>query len=296
MSDQTARQSVAALAHRLRLLHAEMKDLAPEARAALLREQIEAAMAGLAPGKAVPFLRELAEHFPDGSGPAAAPAAPAPREAGVPPPAVRPAAPAELFLAMAPEERAAAVRDLMAQGLVEVSPPARESALGAGPGAEAAAMLCGLVTQVVPFFLRTLSSLGVSSEGLVDQASLQRRLEALAQGEGSDADLQALRAEVHQLGVCLCALMSVIPNLGKFCTQALAQDLSAERIEDLARNEGKGAFERWEAIYWRKYREVSRAFGDGTLEREVNQRVATHVDKWLQRTRQRAPAAKGTGP
>jgi hypothetical protein len=207
-------------------------------------------------------------------------------------PAGPPPDPAEAFLGLAPEARAAVVAGLVAEGLLSL-PRAPGDRGGAGGGnAELSAMLCGFVSKVLPFFLRTLGSLGVAADGLVDQGSVQR-LEALAAGNCAELDAAELRAEVEQLGVCLCSLMSVVPTLGKFCTQALAQQLSAERIEDLARNEGKGAFERWEAVYWRKYREVSKAFSDGTLERDVNQKVAAHVDKWLQRTRQHTSARKG---
>jgi|GEM_PF-3167220 len=290
MAEPSGRQSPEALAHRLRLLQAEMRDLPAPARAELLREQIAAAVKAMGPGKGPSFLRELADHFPDGSGPVVqAVAAPL-----APPPAPPPPSPAEQFLALAPEQRAAVVADLAAQGLLEL-PRAPRASGSLGGGAEVSAVLCGFVSKVLPFFQRTLASLGVSADGLVDQASVQR-LEALAAGDCEGMDAAELRAEVEQLGVCLCALMSVVPTLGKFCTQALAQQLSAERIEDLARNEGKGTFERWEAIYWRKYRDVSKALSDGTLERDVNQKVAGHVDKWLQRARQHAPARKGKSP
>lgn len=291
MSEPTGRLSVAALAHRLRLLQAEMRDVPAGARAGLLREQIEAALKGLPPDKERAFLRELADHFPAGASPAGAPATPAPAAAPSPVPA---ATPAELFLAMGPEQQAAAVSELLSQGVLEL-PAAPESGRELTGDTDARAMLCGFMSKVIPFFLRALSSLGIQTEGVVDRASVQR-LEALAAGECATMDVAELRAEMDQLGLCLCALVSAIPTLGKFCAQALSEELSAERVEDLARNEGKGTFERWEAVYWRKYREVSAAFADGTLERDVNQRVAAHVDKWLQRTRQQAPARKGKAP
>lgn len=289
MSEPSGRLSPAALAHRLRLLQAEMRELPATARAGLLREQIEAAVKGLGSGKERAFLRELAEHFPAGAGPIGAPA-----EAPAPAAAAAAAKPAELFLAMAPEQQAAAVTELLSQGVLEL-PPAEKEGGGEAGEAETRAMLCGFMSKVVPFFLRTLGSLGIQTEGLVDRLSVQR-LEALAAGDCAGMDVAELRAEVEQLGVCLCALMSAIPTLGKFSAQALAEELSAERIEDLARNEGKGTFERWEALYWRKYREVSAAFSDGTLERDMNQKLAAHVDKWLQRTRQQTPARKGRAP
>ena len=293
MTEQTSRQSAAALAHRLRLLQAEMRDLTPEARAGLLREQIEVAVAGLGSGRGPAFLRQLEAHFADWSslaveGPEAVPAPAAPSPVAAPAPA---ASPAEQFLDLPPETQAAAVLDLQARGLLPRS-GGRAVAPGREGDTELRVALCGFVGTVVPFFLRTLASLGVSADGLVDQA-LVSRLEALAAGEAAALGTAELRAEVEQLGACLCSLLSVIPTLGKHCTQALAEQLSAERIEDLARNQGKGVMERWEAVYWRKYREVSKAFSDGVLEKDVNQKVAAHVDKWLQRARQHPPAKKG---
>lgn len=290
MSEPTGRLSVAALAHRLRLLQAEMRDVPAGARAGLLREQIEGALKGLPPAKERAFLRELADHFP-AAAPAGAPATPAP---AAPPSPAAAATPAELFLAMGPEQQAAAVSELLSQGVLEF-PAAPESGPETAGDTDARAMLCGFMSKVIPFFLRALTSLGIQTEGVVDRASVQR-LEALAAGEWATMNVADLRAEMDQLGLCLCALVSAVPTLGKFCAQALSEELSAERVEDLARNEGKGTFERWEAVYWRKYREVSAAFSDGTLERDVNQRVAAHVDKWLQRTRQQAPARKGKAP
>jgi hypothetical protein len=302
MAEQSGKQSPAALAQRLRLLQAEMRDLPSAARAELLREQIEAAVKGLGATRAPAFLRELADHFPDGSSPTAVTAEPvaavaapvAAAQVAVAAPVAPAADPADGFLALTAEQRAAVVEELVANGLLSL-PRSPQAGGVVGGNTEMSAMLCGFVSKVLPFFLRTLSSLGVAADGLVDQASVQR-LEALAAGNCENLDAAELRAEIEQLGVCLCSLMSVVPTLGKFCTQALAQQLAAERIEDLARNEGKGTFERWEAIYWRKYREVSKAFSDGTLERDVNQKVAGHVDKWLQRTRQHTPARKGKSP
>ena len=93
-------------------------------------------------------------------------------------------------------------------------------------------------------------------------------------------------ALLEGLALAVSSLISVIPHLGKYCTQGLAQQLAAERIEDLSHNEGKAVLERWDAVYWRKYKQMSGAFSDGTLEKDIDMKVASHVDKWLQRARQ----------
>ena len=122
-------------------------------------------------------------------------------------------------------------------------------------------------------------------KGLVDADVLARAEGGIA---GTDPAMGPVETDalLKRLALAVSSLISVIPHLGKYCTQSLAQQLAAERIEDLSHNEGKAVLERWDAVYWRKYRQMSTAFTDGTLEKDINMKVAAHIDKWLQRARQ----------
>lgn len=279
MNQSSVINEAPALAHRLRLLQSEIGDKDPELRSDLLREQIEAAVKRIPDNRKAAFLSELARHFPV-LDEAHAPVSVPPGQGDVE------KSPSEVFTSLPAEKQAEIVSDLIERGVLDVATDSPATDLETAPAAARAdRMFCDLARGIVPFFLRTVNSLGIAVEGLVD-SDIVEKLEAYVAGEETDISPAELDAALEQLAVAVSSLISVIPHLGRYATQTLAQQLAAERIEDLARNEGKPALQRWDTVYWGKYKEVSRAFSDGTLEKDVNQKVAAHIDKWLQRARQ----------
>jgi hypothetical protein len=150
-------RKVAALAGRLRVLHAELAEQVPDMRTEQLRDEVQRALAQVQADQREPFLQELARQFPlwsssDGVGVSAgpAPAAATPKAAPAPEPK-DPKSVAEKLIelsrGMSDAEKQAIAARLSAAGLVLKQPgaPAPAATPAPAPAAAPAATVTGAV-------------------------------------------------------------------------------------------------------------------------------------------------------
>lgn len=276
----------AGLAARLRLLHANFADDAPEARQGYLREEIERSLKEVPPSRREPHLRALSEVFPAWVSASDAPVATAPGT-GQP---------------LAPEDWVA--------GLLELAPtlpePARQ-ALGAKlqqAGFGKAAAADGGLGELSPEFWkrfginearalnpdRTLKLLVALYEAFLtlDQncwrlwkelnpkSIYQKELELAKQAGpylSGDAEISSeqIRQTVERTRRLVAALINATGRASSTFARKHAATFSPEFIEDAARMEKK-AFESLDGASWRKFKELHRDGGtEPALDRHVQE-------------------------
>ena len=92
-----------------------------------------------------------------------------------------------------------------------------------------------------------------------------------------DVSRQQVKENLDRLGGLVAAVISAVRQAGRHASQYVAR-LSPSEVENLAGMEGGGLLTSKEVKCWRKYVELSRAMGPDTIEGEVREAIAKHVE------------------
>jgi hypothetical protein len=304
---------VAEVANRLRMMQVDCAGLTPQERQQFFSDVIDKAMAAVVPGERAAFLEALQARFPAWNGqtqPSASAAASAQRQ-GQPAAAEAPELRDPKFLlnrllemapTFSPDDQKYVVAQMQKAGLPvgggnsaapapvagvpdEVVKWFRESFKLQGTQRLDAARLMGLLPVVLEltcgmhqFVWTAWRTLAPNSELRPALVSLQSAVTRYAAGDPG-VTLEQLSREMTKLRQLTAALVAAIGETGRqFATNHCAK-FSPNEIEAIVRMEGGGGLLGGkEKKYWEKYKALFGEQGEETVEGEIRETIAKHVE------------------
>lgn len=293
--------SAVATANRLRLLQAELADHDPAMREQLLADELERAMAAIAPSQRLAFLRELGEHFPtwDARVDVApqtqqAPSRSATDQRELRDPSFLLSRLIEIASKMSPGDRQALIDRLDEAGLSNASggadwpAPALElfreqtrlpagSTIQAGRVMELAAMLASFARSLESPLWRTWKDIAPRS-ALRRTGDLSATIQRFARGD-QDVPRGQVQAELEQLRRLTAAIIQAIGHASKPFAHGLRK-FSPVEIQAVAQAE-KSTFEKIEVACWRKFKELAGDLDESMVESNLRQVVAALAESFV---------------
>ncbi len=287
---------LAATAHRLRLVQADMADQPIDVRHQCLAEEIERALASVPPDQRPAMLEGLLERFPVWEE-----AEPIVIEKAIDPPADADALIArlaELAGAMAPAERQALSAKLSEAGLASEAVPAGapladdvaaslRKVLGLPPGAAVdparlarlVVLLAGFAGQMEQVAWTTWRTFAPRSE-LRRDVEVRRGLAEYLAGQGP-ADGPAVAQALQGVRGLLAALIGAVGQVSRQFGERHQARLSPAGIEAAVRLEGGSLWTGLDARCWHKYVELAQGLDEAAIQREITEILIAYAEPLL---------------
>lgn len=293
-------------ANRLRAIQTDLADAEETVRREHLEEEVERALSSVMPADRREFLAQLAARFPswdsDVTGAPAAPLATGPvRSAADEREMKDPSFVLKRLIELTrglPEEKKVAVRQALeeaglAAGGVGSWPdaPAQrlKGVLTGMQGQPEAGRVLDLLTVLLEFVLSIEKVVWRTWQQMAPRSQIKRRGQLQrAAGHFVSGDQEVSRNEIQQeleeLRQLTAATIAAVSQAGHLAYVRLG-NLSPEAVMGAAKDEGKAAWQSWEAAYWKKYQQLAESLDPTTFEVEVMHAMADYVEQILKRGR-----------
>ena len=293
---------VATTANRLRLIQVDFADDSPEVRAGYLADEVQRAVGKLPPDQRPAFIDELKARFPtwDGQVGLGAPAqSAAPTQSAMDARELRdPSFLATRLIELAPtlieEQKRALAARLAEVGLIQSGggpdwPAAPLKALrtklaltdadnlDAARTLELLSELVALTNSLDQLVWSTWKQVATKST-LKRQNPLQRTMARFAAGD-QDVARANVTQDVEKLRQLTASLVAAIGQIGRQFMQRHLHKFQPDEIQALVQSEKAGGmFVSEEVKCWRKYKELSRALDEATVESEIQSAIAEYAE------------------